>query len=321
MQIARGTVTACVAALLLSLTGAGAWSQSQTRIIRVVTPNPAGATTDILARLLTEHISRTRSVTIIVENRPGAANVIATEAVSRAAPDGNTLLMTINSITIMSHLKKLSFDPMTAFEPICYLAYSPQAIVVPGSSPYRTLADLINGAHTAPGTLTMAAVGPATGAHIGFEMLKRAAKIDMTFVPYPGNAPAVNAVLGSHVTATISGYAAVAGQLKAGKLRALAVGTRIPELPDVPSLAELGYKDVEIDNWFGVVAPAKTPKDRLSQLSSWFTEAIQSPDVKSKLAALSLYPIGQCGADFAAFLRNQHEQYGRVIQAARIRLD
>jgi tripartite-type tricarboxylate transporter receptor subunit TctC len=286
-----------------------------------VVPNPAGATTDIIARLLTEQIARAHSVTIVVENRPGAANIIATEAVSRAAPDGNTLLMTINSIAIMSHLKKLSFDPLTSFDPICYLINSPQAIVVPGASPFRTLADLIKAAHAKPDTLTLGAVGPGTAAHIGFEMLKRAAKLNMTFVPYQGNAPAVNAVLGSHVTAAISGYAAVAAQLKAGNLRALAIGTRIPELRDVPSLAELGYKDVEIDNWFGVVAPAKTPKETLSQLAGWFTGAMQAPDVKPKLAALSLYPVGQCGADFATFIRNQHDQYGRVIREANIRVD
>jgi tripartite-type tricarboxylate transporter receptor subunit TctC len=180
---------------------------------------------------------------------------------------------------------------------------------------------LLAAAHANPGTLTLGAVGPGTAAHIGFEMLKREAKLDMIFVAYQGNAPAVTAVLGSHVSAIISGYAPVASQLQSGTLRALAIGSAIPELPDVPSLAAAGFKDVEIDNWFGVVAPAKTPPEKLAELSGWFTQAMEASDVKPKLASLSLYPHRQCGADFAVFIRQQSDRYGRIIRAANIRAD
>jgi tripartite-type tricarboxylate transporter receptor subunit TctC len=319
MPTIKGTVaTAFLAVCLLVQAGAAARSQTS-RTIKIVVPSPAGDTTDILARLMSEQIGRTQGVTMIVENRPGAGNQVGTESVWRAAPDGNTLLMTINSFAISAHLRKLPYDPLTGFEPICHLVNSPQLVAVNGASPFRTLADMINAAHAKPDTLTVAAVGPGTAAHIGFEMLKRAAKLNMSFVPYPGNAPAINALLGSHVTAVITGYASVAQQINTGQLRALAIGTRIPQLPDVPSVAEAGYRDVEINNWFGVVAPAKTPKETVSQLAGWFNAALKAPEVKPRLDNLRIYPVGACGADFAAHIRQQYDNYGRVIREANIK--
>jgi len=312
-------VITAFAAIILSLSISGAWSQ--TRTIKIVVPSSAGDSTDILARLMAEHIGRAHGVAMIVENRVGAGNQIGTEAVWRAAPDGNTLLMVINSFAISAHLRKLPYNPLTDFEPICHLVNSPQLIAVNAASPFRTLADMINAAHAKPNTLTVAAVGPGTAAHIGFEMLKRAAKLDMAFVPYPGNAPAINALLGSHVTAVITGYASVAQQISTGQLRALAIGTRVPQLPDVPSVAEAGYSDVEINNWFGIVAPAKTPKETVSQLAGWFTSALQAPEVNPKLDSLRIFPVGACGADFTAHIRQQYNNYGRVIREAKIKTE
>ena len=157
--------------------------------------------------------------------------------------------------------------------------------------------------------------------YIAFEMLKRAANLNMTFVPYPGGAPAVTALLGEHVTSMFTDYPTLAEQLKAGKLRALATGsrTRAEALPDVPTVAESGYKDYDMEQWFGVSAPAKTPKERVSQLVGWFTAALQVPEVKAKLAVQGLYPVGICGADFGAFVRKQYDDYGRVIREANIK--
>jgi tripartite-type tricarboxylate transporter receptor subunit TctC len=308
--------------ITFTLCGQSAWSQ-KTTTIKVVVPNPPGASTDILARLLAEQIGRSEGSTMIVENRPGAGNVIGSEVVSRAAPDGNTLLINANPFIIDPHLRKLNYDPLTSFEPICYLVTSPTIIVVNTTSPYRTLADLLGEARAKPGNLTIAGVGPATAGHIGFEMLKRAAKVDMTFVPYPGNPPAINALLGEHVTAVLTGYAVVAELLKAGKLRALATTTRtrIEPLPEVPTVAEFGYKDYEVEFWIGVVAPAKTSKERVTQLARWFTMAMQAPETRTKLVAQALYPVGMCGMDFAAFIRKQFDDYGRVIREANIKTE
>jgi tripartite-type tricarboxylate transporter receptor subunit TctC len=224
---------------------------------------------------------------------------------------------------INPHLKKVNYDPLTSFEPVCYLLSSPQVIVVNSASPYRTLGDLITAARARPGELSFAGTGPGATQHIGIESFKRVANINVIYVPYPGGAPAVNALLGGHVTAVLQNYSEVVEQLKAGKLRALAVTStkRIEPLPDVPTVIELGYKDYEVEVWFGVVAPAKTPKPATAQLAAWFTAAMQASDVKPKLLNLGLYPVGICGDDFGAYIRNQSEEYGRVIREANIKAE
>jgi tripartite-type tricarboxylate transporter receptor subunit TctC len=156
---------------------------------------------------------------------------------------------------------------------------------------------------------------------IAFEMLKRTAKVDMTFVPYPGGAPTVNALLGEHVTSAITDYPPITEQLKAGKLRALATGsrTRIAPLPDVPTVVESGYKDYEADFWIGPFAPAKTSKKTVSQFAGWFTAAMQVPEIKVKLAAQGLYPAVSCGTDFAALLRKQYDEYDAVVRESNMK--
>jgi tripartite-type tricarboxylate transporter receptor subunit TctC len=316
----------CAAALcVLSVTMFchGGWSQTA-RTIKIVAPFPPGGSVDVLSRLLGEQISKTHGVTVLVENRPGAGASIAYEAVARAAPDGNTVVINANSIVINPILRKVNYDPIQSFEPICYLVRSPQVIVVNSASPHRTLADLIAAARAKPGELSLASVGPATTQHIGFEQLKRLASINMTYVPYTGGAPAINALLGGHVTAVLGNYSEVVEQLKAGTLRALATTSlkRIEPLPDVPTAAEVvGANDYEAEVWFGVAAPAKTPKDAVAQLAGWFTAAMQAPDVKPKLLNLGLYPVGICGEEFVAHIRKQSEIYGRIIRDANIKAD
>jgi tripartite-type tricarboxylate transporter receptor subunit TctC len=313
-------LAAVPAVLAILLSGSGAWSQVA-RTIKIVVPVPPGGGMDFLARLLAEQIGRTQGLTIIIESRPGAGGRIATEAVSRLAPDGTTLLMTYPAFVIDPHVRKVNYEPLTGFEPICDLVEAPNVIVVNGGSPYRTLAELMNAARSKPGDLTMASIGPASNQHIAIETAMRAAKISLTYVPYPGSAPAVNALLGEHVTSLYAAYANVAEQISAGKLRALAAATqkRIEALPNVPTVAESGYKDFELENWFGVVAPAKTPKETVSQFAGWFTAAMQVPEVKAKLAIQGLYPVAICGADFGSLLRKQYDEYGRVIREANIK--
>lgn len=308
--------------LIITLLGHGAWSQT-TRTIKLIVPFPPGGGADIVARLLAEYVSREKGQAMVVENRPGAGSVIGTEAVSRAAPDGNTLLVHANSFIITSILKKLSYDPLTSFEPVCDLVRTPQVLAVNPASPYRNLLDLLATARTKPGELTLASVGPGTTQHIAFEMLKRLANVEMTFVPYSGNAPAVNALLGGHVTSVMVNYPEVAEQIAAGKLRALATASlaRSDLLPDVPTIAEFGFKDYEAETWEGVVAPKNTPKQTLTQLAGWFGAALQVPEIKSKLVTLGLFPVGICGADYAAYLRTKYDQYARIIHEADIKAE
>ena len=154
-------------------------------------------------------------------------------------------------------------------------------------------------------------------------MLKRAADVDMTFVPYPGVAPAVNALLGGHVTAAFTSYSTASEHLSAGKLRALAVGSpeRIEPLPEVPTVAESGYPGYEVDNWFGAWAPARTSREAASRLAGWFTAALQTPEVRQKLVAQGLFPSPICGSDFATLVRKQYDDFGRIIREANIKAE
>jgi tripartite-type tricarboxylate transporter receptor subunit TctC len=319
---ARAVALPVICAIAIALTGQGARSQTA-RTIKIIAPAAPGGVGDTVARLLGEQVGRAQGQTILIENRTGAGGVIAADAVARAAPDGNTLLIMSPDTLIPPHLRKLSFDLLTGFEPICYLVSAPTVIAVNTASPYRTLGDLLNAARARPGDVTMASFGPATSFQIAFEMLKRAADVNMIFLPYPGVAPAVSALLGEHVTSVFASYSTASEQLKAGKLRALATAarSRIELLPDVPTVAESGYKDYELDYWLGMLAPAMTPKEKISQLAGWFTAALQAPEFRAKLAPLGLFPVGMCGADFADLLRKQYGDFGRVIREANIKAD
>jgi tripartite-type tricarboxylate transporter receptor subunit TctC len=289
---------------------------------RLTVPFPAGGTADLLARIVAQQISRAQDLSALVENRPGAGTIVGTEAVSRAAPDGNTLLLTATAFLVTPHMRKVNYQVLTSFEPICQLTSSPMVIAVHSESPYRTLADLLDAARARPGFLTMATV-PASLAHIAFEMLKRAASVDIRLVPYPGDAPATNALLGEHVTAAFGPYPGMAEQVKSGKLRVLASASRsrAEAISDVPTIVEFGYKDYEVEFWNGVLAPAKTPINTVLRLAGWFTAAMQAPDVKAKLVAQSLYPVGSCGADFGALLSKQYNEFGNIIREANIQAE
>ena len=299
-------------------------ASSQTgRTIKLIVPVPPGGAVDFLARLLAEQISRSQGPTIVIESRPGAGGRIATEAVARLAPDGATLLMTYPSLVIDPHVRKVSYQPLTSFEPICNLVEAPNVIVVNSASPYRSLGQLMNAARSRPGEVTMASIGPASNQHIAIEAVKRASNVGLTYVPYPGSAPTVNALLGEHVTSLLAAYSNVAEQINAGKLRAFAVAgpKRVEALPDIPTVEEAGYKDFELDNWFGVIAPANTPKEIAAQFAGWFTSAMRVPEIRAKLVAQGLYPVGACGIDFAALLRRQYDEFGRIIREVNIKAE
>ena len=309
-----------VAGVALLMASGSALAQSG-RTVRLVIPFPPGGSADILGRLLGQQVSAANGVNIVVENRPGAGTVIATDYVSRAAPDGNTVLMVSNSFVVNPHIRKLNYDVFTSFAPVAQLVTSPQVIVVNSSSPYRSLKDLVDAAHAKPGELTMAAVGPATTQHIGYEQLRRVANLDMTYIPFPGNAPAITSLLGDHVTAVFANYSEAFEQLNAGKLRALFTTsrTRIAPLPDVPTVAELGYKNFEVEVWFGLVVPTGTPPDAVKQLGDWFTAAMKVPDVNARMKVLGLYPVEASVADFVALLHRRSDEYAKIIKEAGIK--
>jgi len=292
-----------------------AWSQTP-KTIKLVVPNPPGGVSDLLARLVADEIGRKQGQTFLIETRPGAAGDIGSEAVSRAAPDGETLLINANPLVVNANLRKLNFDPLADLVPICQLVRAPTALAVNAASSYRTLNALLDAARLRPGSLTLASIGPGSATHIGFETLKRAAKVDMTFVPYAGTAPAVNALLGEHVTSYLGNYSDVREQTTAGRLRVLATGstTRTEFLPDVPTIAEAGFPSVHMELWFGIFAPGKTPDETQARLATMLSTAVRSADLGSKLVLQGLHPTGICGAEFRNFVRSQYEDYRRIIR-------
>ncbi|HMH62972.1 MAG TPA: tripartite tricarboxylate transporter substrate binding protein [Bradyrhizobium sp.] len=297
-------------------------SPAQTGVIKVVVPVPPGSAGDLIARLLTDQVGRLNNRSFVIEPRPGAGTMIGTEAVVRAPANGQTLLINSPFLLIGPHLRKLSFDPLASLDPVCYLVSSPGVLAVNAASPYRTFADLMEAVRTRPGQLTFASAGPGSTHQVGFEKLKHDAGLDFIYVPFSGGGPAINALLGNHVTAVLAEYAPLSEHLKAGTLRPLAVTStaRVAGLPGVPTIAET-YPGFEVDFWWGLFAPAHTPDALLSQLAEWFTAAMQKPEVKAKLNELGFFPAGICGQDFAALLRKQYEDYGRVIRSANMRTD
>jgi tripartite-type tricarboxylate transporter receptor subunit TctC len=315
-RLCQALVAAIIFAGAVSATGLA----QSSRQIKFIVPFPAGGG-DVLTRLVAEKWAQAHGVGTVIENRPGAATVLGVEAASRAAPDGNTLGIVANSFIIHPNFKKLSYDPLTSFEPVCLLANSPQVIVVNGSSPYRTLSEWLDAARTRPGELSHASVGPASPQHIAFEQLKLMAKVNITFVPFNGNTPALNALLGGHVGSVMSNYSEAAELVGSGKLRALAVASskRVEGWPNVPTVAEQGFQGYAVEAWYGLVAPAKTPKDKVAELSQWCAEAMLAPELKSKWELQGLTPVGSSAGEFAAHLRQQSGDYARVIAEANIK--
>lgn len=309
-------------ALVLPAASPSRASAQETRSIRLILPFPPGGPADAMARILAQHIAEAGGSPMVVESHPGAATEIGTEYVSHAPADGYTLGIISNSFIVLPNVRKLKYDPLTDFVPICELASFPPLIVVNSDAPYRTLADFIAAAKAKPGMLTLATIGPATSSQLAFEMLKRAAKADITFVPFPGYTPAIQALLSNTVTAALAELSTLQGLLQTGKVRALVTTSpeRISLLPNVPTAIESGYKDVSADFFGGVVAPAKTPKAMVDKLTGWFSAAIRDPKVTAKFKALGFFPGGACGPAFDAVLRKDYEDYRRIIAEAHLKM-
>jgi tripartite-type tricarboxylate transporter receptor subunit TctC len=318
----KNLAVALAATILFAVSGFAAWSQDG-RTIRMILPFPAGGPADIMARLVAQQVGSAGGPTMVVEAHPGAASEIGTELVSRAIPDGDTLGIISPSFLVLPHFRKLKYNPLKDFTPICELATFPPLLVVNSQSPYHSLADLIEAAHARPGVLTLGTIEVGSVTELVFEMLKRATKADITFVPFTGYTPAIQAAVGNQITAALADYSSLQGELHSGRLRALATtaSKRVSSLPNVPTMAEAGYNGVEAEFYVGVAAPAKTPATKISKLIRWFTTALQAPQIKAKFAALGFFSGGQCGADFAAMLHKDYEKYGQIVREAHLQLN
>jgi tripartite-type tricarboxylate transporter receptor subunit TctC len=305
-----------LAAFCLATGGHAVFAQSKS--FKIVVPYTPGSGPDITSRLVADQINKMHGVNVVIENRPGAGTVLGTEAVARATPDGTTVVLVANSFVINPAVGRGNYTVQGSFEPVCQLAATPMVLVVQSSSPMKTLKDLVDEARA--GRIVFASGGPASSLHIAIEVLKMAQKLDSSYVPYGGTAPAINALLGGHVQAVWADYPTVVSQIKSGTLRPLVTTSQGPvaELPGVPTLNTTGLAKHEADIFYGVMAPAKTPPEALEQLAEWFQSAMKADEVKPKLAQQGLFPAVKCGADFAAFMKNLTEDYTRVVNEAGI---
>lgn len=293
-----------------------------TKPIRFIVPFPAGGVTDIVARALGQSLSQDWGQPFIIENRPGANTFIGAEQVARAAPDGYTILLAADITMSINPLifKKLPYDPINDFAPISAAVETSQILVVTPSVPVNTVGELVAYAKKHPGELNYASFGPGTQPHLAMEALKANAGIDVVHVPYKGVAPAVTDLLSGQVQLLFASVATPRPFIISGKLRALGVAgpKRLPILPDVPTFEESGFPKFESRGWFGVVAPANTPKDVVAKLSQGIARAVNNDEFRQKyLIPSGLEAVGNTPEEFAAYLQRDRENW--AVQVNRVR--
>jgi tripartite-type tricarboxylate transporter receptor subunit TctC len=311
------TAAAAVCAALFSVC-AGAQTYPA-KPVRIIVPYAAGGNTDFTARAIAERISPVFKQQVIVDNRPGGATNIGSEAVARAAPDGYTLLMGGASNAInMSMFVKLPYDTLRDFEPIILCVQGANVLVIHPSLPARNLKELIALAKARPGTLNFASSGMGSSNHMAGELLKVMAGINIVHVPYKGNAPAITDILGGHVELNFSGVPALVPHIQSGRLRAIAIGSRkrFPALPEVPTFDESGLKGYEATTWFGLMAPAKTPKEVISRWNTEVDKILKSSELHERFINDGLEPMGGTPEAFGRFIRSEIDKYAKVIKAA-----
>jgi tripartite-type tricarboxylate transporter receptor subunit TctC len=313
-------VSALLAGFLL-LGNASAQGDYPTRPVKVIVPSPPGGGTDILARVLAQHLSKALGQPFFVENKAGAGNMIGIEFVAHAAADGYTVLLVPSTLVLNSVLyKKVPYDPVRDFAPVTLAATAPNVLVVNPALPAKSLAELIALARAKPGALSYGTPGIGTSPHLSMELLKSMAGIDLQHVPYRGTAAAVTDVIGGQIAVTFANALTAKPQVDAGRVRALAVSgpKRIEALPAVPPVAEAGVPGYEAMQWYGVVVPTGAPAPVIARLNVEAVKALQSDEMKVKLALDGAQPVGSTPAEFAALIRSELEKWTRVARAARI---
>ncbi|MGE5616220.1 MAG: Bug family tripartite tricarboxylate transporter substrate binding protein [Bacillota bacterium] len=314
-----------LALALASFVAATAWAQDTypSKPVRIIVPFPAGGVADLLPRLVAEKLTQKWGQPVLVENKAGASGNIGMGEGARAAPDGYTLVLApTGNLTVNPTLfPNLPFDTHRDLTPVTLLAQSPNLLVVHPLVPARTFQQLIAYAKANPGKLNFASPGEGSGAHLAGELLNLEAGIKTTHVPYKGIAPAVNDLLAGNVQMMFAGISTVIQHVKTGKLVALAIASprRSPQLPDVPTIAESGLPGFDVTSWYGIVVRAGTPQAIVQKIQRDMAEAVQSEDVKTKLAGLGLEPVGDTPAEFAAIIAAETKKWGDIVQRAGVK--
>ena len=322
----KQTRRAILGALVLT-TGLGMTALAQAkypdRPIKIIVGFSAGGPTDIVARLVGSRLEKALGQPVVIENKPGGGSNIATTEAARSKPDGYTLLLgTVANATNMSVYRKLNYDTERDFTPITQLVRSPSVLVVNNDLPVKTLSELIAYANANPGKVSYASSGAGGSPHLAGEMLTQRANIKALHVPYKGAAPALNDVMGGTVSMGFKTASGVTGTINAGRVRAIAIAsnTRLPQLPNVPTLAELGYTDFEVSSWSGLFAPKGTPQAIIDTLAKATIEILNNPDVRKQLEGMGAIPVGSTPAEFQKYVRDEIQKWGVVAKTANIKL-
>ncbi|MGZ9014220.1 MAG: tripartite tricarboxylate transporter substrate binding protein [Burkholderiales bacterium] len=289
--------------------------------VRIIVPYAAGGNTDFTARAIAERLSTVFKQQVIVENRPGGATNIGSDLVAKAQPDGYTLLMGGASNAInMSLFRKLPYDTLRDFEPITLCVQGANVLSIHPSLPAKTLKELIALARAQPGKLNFASSGLGSSNHMAGELLKVMTGVNIVHIPYKGNAPALTDAVGGHVEMIFSGVPALVPHIQSGRLRAVAIGSlkRFPAIPQVPTFDEAGVKGYEATTWFGLLAPAKTPKDIVARLNVEVDRSLKSAELKERFLNDGLESMGGPPEAFAKFIRTEIDKYAKVIKAANV---
>jgi tripartite-type tricarboxylate transporter receptor subunit TctC len=289
--------------------------------VRLVVPYAAGGSTDVISRTLGQKLSEMWGQPVVIDNRPGASTIIGTDIVAKSAPDGYTLLVTTASFTIVPSLfDKLPYDSAKDFQPITLINTTPLVLVVNPSVPARSVQELIALARARPGALNFGSAGSGGSNHLAGELFNAMAGVKMVHVPYKGNAPALNDLVGGHVDLVFNGLTSAIPLIRAGKLRPLAMTSlaRAGALPEIPTLDELGMKGFQAVGWNGLSAPARTPPEVIARISADVLKVIRSPELIERLKVEGSDPVGNSPQQFAAFLREETARWSKVIEFARI---
>ena len=286
--------------------------------IHVVIAFPPGGPTDFVGRLVVEKVKDLLGRTIIIENKAGANGAIGADYVAKSEPDGTTLfLTTLGAVGVTPHMRSdLPYNTLRDFAPVTLVVLNTTLLVVGADSPYKTTKDLVAAAKAKPGAITFATTGVGSPPHLAMELFQSAAGVKFVHVPYRGAAPALTDLLGGQVQMFGADAPVLMSNIRGGKIRALgaASGQRNPMLPDVATLAEQGYPDTTVDNWYGLLAPAKTPPAVIAKINDAFVKAINDPAIKQKLVDSGAIPVADTPAEFGKFLKSEYDRWGKVVR-------
>ncbi len=294
--------------------------------IRVILSVPAGATPDVTARLVFPGVSHELGQPLVADNRAGGGGIIGAEIASQAAPDGYTLFISSpGALTILPHLRKapLPYDTLRDFAPISLISIGPFVLIVHPSVPAKNIKELIALAKAQPGKLNYASAGNGVANHLAGELFKQMTGTDIVHVPYKGAPQAVIDVVGGHMQMMFNSISPIIGHIQAGRVRVLGIASlqRSPQMPDLPTISESGVPGFEAVNWFGMFAPAKTPKVIINRVNAALVKTVKSPDIHAQFIKLGADPVGSSVEEFAAFVRRDMEKYAKIVKISGAKID